>query len=242
MPDPRAVQTWVRLIRAGLHPGSALKLRRGESDDVRFRGHALGAADRKRLAWMAMRIWGGEYDLPGFVPARGDRVLDLGANVGVYSVLAAARGARVTALEPDPDTFAWLARNTAPFAVDCRRGAVVARATAEVALVRDPRGDTANHIARPGDPEGVRVPAIAFAELLAEGYDLVKLDVEGAEFELLSGTAPDALAGLRRLVAEVHRDAGDPAEPAARLRAAGMEVAFHEDARDPAHVLMTARR
>ena len=248
MPDPRAFQTWVRLIRAGLHPVSAIRLRRGGHDDIRFRGHVLGAADRGRLAWMATRIWGGEYDVPGFTPARGDRVADLGANVGVFSVLAAARGAHVTALEPDPDTYAWLERNASPFGVDCRRAAVVGRRpeSGEVTLVRDPRGDTANHLAglRPadGDGRGERVPAVALTDLLEEGYDIVKLDVEGAEFELLAGGRPEDLSGLRRLVAEVRRDVGDAAELGRRLTAAGMRVAFREDADDPAHVLMTARR
>ena len=246
--SPSAVRTWARLLRAGLHPVSALRLRRGRHDDIRFRGREIAAADRRRLAWMAVQIWGGEYDVPGFVPARGDRVADLGANVGVFSVLAASRGARVTAVEPSAETFAWLERNAAPFGVECRRAAVVGRApeSGEVDLARDARGDTANHLAglRPddADAQGERVPAVAFSELLAEGYDLVKLDVEGAEFELLAGTPLAALSGLRRLVVEVHRAAGEPAALGERLAAAGLTVAVRDAPVDAAHVLMTARR
>jgi FkbM family methyltransferase len=243
-----SVGTWARLLRAGLHPVSALRLRRGRHDDIRFRGRPIAGADRARLAWMAVHIWGGEYDVPGFVPGRGDRVADLGANIGVFSVLAASRGARVTAVEPSAETFAWLERNAAPFGVECRRAAVVGRlpASGAVELARDARGDTANHLAglRPDDASapGEEVPALAFSALLAEGYDLVKLDVEGAEFDLIAGTPLEALAGLRRLVAEVHRSAGEPAELDARLTAAGMTVAIREDPADPDHVLMTARR
>jgi FkbM family methyltransferase len=43
----------------------------------------------------------------------GDIVLDVGANVGVFSLFAAKQGARVYACEPIPETFAALQKNVA---------------------------------------------------------------------------------------------------------------------------------
>ena len=48
----------------------------------------------------------------------GDRFVDIGANVGSYSMLAAATGAEVMAFEPIPATCRWLQRNVAVNALD----------------------------------------------------------------------------------------------------------------------------
>jgi FkbM family methyltransferase len=194
---------------------------------------------------MARHIWAGGYDLPGFVPSRGERVLDLGANVGLFSLLAADRGASVTALEPHPETFAWLERNTSGFGVECRNAAVMGRAPSSgaVELVDGPTS-TAHHVAglRDDDPGRSRttVPAVGFAALVRERYDLIKLDVEGAEFDVVADTPLEVLARIRRLVGEVHRLAGDPEKLRSRLEQAGLVVTLIEG-EDLHHSLITAR-
>lgn len=218
----RSLAAWVRLIRNGLDPRSAMSLRRGHPGEIRFRGRSVSGPDPGRLAWMATRIWGGEYDVPGFVPRRGDRVADIGANIGIFSLLAADRGAAVTAIEPHPANFTWLERNTAGWAIECRRAVAGTHAG-------EPREDT------------TRVPAVSFAALAAEGYDLVKLDVEGAEFGIVADTPLESLAKLRRLVAEVHHVAGDPELLRDRLSEAGLAVTLSGDEQHPDHSLLTAR-
>jgi FkbM family methyltransferase len=243
----RSLAAWARLIRNGLDTRSAVALRRGHLGAVRFRGRSVGGPDPGRLAWMATHIWGGEYDFPGFVPRKGERVADVGANIGIFSLLAADRGATVTAIEPHPANFTWLERNTAGWAVECRQAAVLGHVPpgGEVTLV-EASGHTAHHVAgtHAGEPEGeaTPVPAISFAELVGEGYDLVKLDVEGAEFGIVADTPLEVLATLRRLVAEVHHVAGDPELLRDRLSEAGLSVTLSGDAEDPDHSLLTARR
>lgn len=239
----RSLAAWVRLIRNGLDPRSAMSLRRGHPGEIRFRGRSVSGPDPGRLAWMATRIWSGEYDVPGFVPRRGDRVVDIGANIGIFSLLAADRGAAVTAIEPHPANFTWLERNTAGWAIECRRAAVLGRVPpgGEVTLVEAP-GHTAHHVAGThAGEETTRVPAVSFAELTAEGYDLMKLDVEGAEFGIVADTPLEVLARLPRLVAEVHHVAGDPELLRDRLSEAGLAVTLSSDGEDPDHSLLTAR-
>jgi FkbM family methyltransferase len=236
----RSLAAWARLVSNGLDPRSAVRMRLSRPETVRFRGRTVGGPDPDRLAWMVERIWGGEYDLPGFVPRRGDRVADIGANIGIFSVLAAGRGARVTAIEPHPGNFGWLERNTAGWPVDCRRAAVLGSVPpdGEVSLVESD-AHTAHRVA---DSGGNRVPAVSFADVIAEGYDLVKLDVEGAEFGIVADTPLDVLGRVPRLVAEIHHAAGDPHVLRDRLAAAGLVVTVTVDSDDADHSLLTARR
>ena len=48
---------------------------------------------------------------PDFVPQRGWTVFDVGANIGVFTVQQAAKGANVYSFEPNPDAYRRLSRN-----------------------------------------------------------------------------------------------------------------------------------
>src|SRR5262249_15176940 len=50
---------------------------------------------------------------PDFVPQRGWTVFDVGANVGVFTILQARNGASVYAFEPNPGSCGRLQRNVA---------------------------------------------------------------------------------------------------------------------------------
>ncbi|MEM3191793.1 MAG: FkbM family methyltransferase [Candidatus Parvarchaeota archaeon] len=51
------------------------------------------------------------YTSKWFRPIRGEIVADCGASVGIFSLLAATRGAKVFSFEPNPETFSILKRN-----------------------------------------------------------------------------------------------------------------------------------
>jgi FkbM family methyltransferase len=123
----------------------------------------------------------------------GDHFVDVGANVGSYTVLAAgAVGAKVTAVEPVSATFAHLERNLAlndlgsgVFAwqggLSDRPGTLDFTATL----------DTVNHVAAAGE-EGptVEVTVRTLDDLVgSECPDLLKIDVEGHERSVLLGAA-----------------------------------------------------
>lgn len=118
--------------------------------------------------------------------------VDVGANIGVYSLFVAALAgpsARILAVEPQPDVFDRLTYNIRlnPFgtlkAVDC----AVADKPGELTLFLDSRnkGESSVKIVGSSQVETVRVPAKTLLELLQDEHfshvDAVKLDVEGAE-------------------------------------------------------------
>jgi FkbM family methyltransferase len=118
--------------------------------------------------------------------------IDVGANVGAYSMFVAGKagpGARILAIEPQPDIFERLVFNIRQNhagsikAVAC----AVADRSGELTLFLDPRnsGESSVKIIGSGAARALRVPPKTLLELIREeGYahvDAVKLDVEGAE-------------------------------------------------------------
>ena len=96
------------LISSRRKPGVAIVKIRATGDEVEVRGQST---DREVL----LEIFGAEtWELP-FEPARKPRwVIDAGANVGYASIYFARKfpTAMVIALEPEPNNFSQLVRNT----------------------------------------------------------------------------------------------------------------------------------
>jgi len=67
-----------------------------------------GMSDQKAIEEVFVRRC---YAPHSFTPRPGERWLDLGANVGAFSVWAALHGARVEAWEPEPECFQLAMRN-----------------------------------------------------------------------------------------------------------------------------------
>jgi len=121
----------------------------------------------------------------------GDLFVDVGANVGSYTVLAATTGAHVVAFEPVAATFARLAENVRLNGFDARvrlHNAGVGRMASTLRFSDDL--DTMNHVLPPDAPAGtgVRVASHALDGVLDGARPLVvKIDVEGWEAEVLAG-------------------------------------------------------
>jgi FkbM family methyltransferase len=122
----------------------------------------------------------------------GDVVLDIGANVGFYTLLAARMvgpSGRVLAFEPLPDNLPVLRRHLAVNGltnVDVIPAAVASRSGSR-------RFNTGEYPATGQLSElgGIEVDVVSLDDLRAAGrlsrVDLMKIDVEGAELEVLEG-------------------------------------------------------
>jgi FkbM family methyltransferase len=151
---------------------------------------------------------------PAFRLQPGWRVVDAGANIGVFSLRAARAGCvRVLAIEPDPITFARLVRHVR---LNCAESviplAVAVGANPRRAVYRRGGASTTGRISRrgesaPADAAEIVVEVEPLAQLLdRHGLDtvnLLKIDVEGDEAEVLQGAVP-ALARIERVVMEYH--------------------------------------
>lgn len=131
----------------------------------------------------------------------GDRVLDLGAHIGLVALAAARLGCDVLAVEACP-------RNAALLRASARRNGfqrlrVVHAAIGERAgmVAFSPHGPFGHVYSPVTDMPRIEVPAVRGDDLLAEAgwerVDFIKLDVEGSEIAALRGlegvlTRPDA--------------------------------------------------
>ena len=130
--------------------------------------------------------------------------IDIGANVGLFSlfVAATARSARIVAIEPEPGNFERLRFN-----VDANRGLPIkALALAlgerdgEVAIVLNRRDRGGTRMASPGASGAVTVRCRPLVDVVREeklaAIDALKIDVEGAEDKVLAPYFRDAPPSL----------------------------------------------
>jgi FkbM family methyltransferase len=138
----------------------------------------------------------------------GATFVDLGANIGAVSVYAASRapGLRVIAVEPEPDNLDLLQRNITTNQVD---GQVH---IARVAVAAEPgrgwihagHGNSTLH--HEPDPDGTEIEIVTLAELLdthsVRECDFLKIDVEGAEYDIIDGADLPTLHRINAIALE----------------------------------------
>ncbi|MGN6343328.1 MAG: FkbM family methyltransferase [Ginsengibacter sp.] len=124
-----------------------------------------------------------------------DLFIDVGANVGAYTVLAAGHvGANVIAIEPIPATFLSLQKNIQANNLLDKVIALKAGAGVNAGFLRFTSNlDTVNHVASQcrGDinPNTIEVRMVTIDSILEDKKkpSLIKIDVEGFETEVLNG-------------------------------------------------------
>lgn len=128
--------------------------------------------------------------------------LDIGANLGLHSIMMATWDMNVRAYEPDPEHFQHLltniAENLLDQSVECNRAAVHTR-HGEAEFVRVLNNLTGNHLAgfkaSYGPRETIVVPTVDCRSLWPWA-DFAKLDCEGNEAELVETTTAEDMAHL----------------------------------------------
>jgi FkbM family methyltransferase len=191
-------------LRAQLHEVSgtanALTSYFGVAEARVCHGHVLflDSRDSLGLAWLKGNSEPFETELLKAHVGRGDVVLDLGANIGYYTLLFASLvgpEGKVFAFEPDPTNFDLLTRNVrrngytnvvpVPAAVGDRTGKL------RLFLCEENRGDHRTYDSGDGRPS-VEVDVVRLDDYLKDferPIAFVKMDVQGSEPAVLSGMA-----------------------------------------------------
>jgi len=230
--DRRSLRTFARLARAPAdEPSTAVPAL------ARLRLRPLGGREvlvRPGTSDIGT-VWGTfarQYHLPPAELGAPSTIWDLGANIGLTMAHFAHLypRARVLGVELDEDNVALARLNVAAWGDRCQVIHAAVWASDGEVRYRGWAGGTSNYQVT-GAEEGTRVRAVSLAGLVREHggpVDYLKIDVEGAERELLrdgSGWAEE----VRCLKVELHGDYGVE-ECRADLRRLGFEAR-----RDPDH-------
>jgi FkbM family methyltransferase len=144
-------------------------------------------------------------------------ILDCGSNIGM-SILYFKHlypKARIIGFEPDPAIFSYLQENIARNDLSDVRLVQAALATQEGTLTFLSDGKYGSCLAEhaPGDiPEGwtkYEVPCVRLQDYLSEPVDFLKMNIEGAEWEVLANSE-DRLRQVQEMVIEYHHLPGLP--------------------------------
>ena len=159
------------------------------------------------------------YEKYGTPVQDGWNIVDIGGGIGEFTVLAAAGrpAARVAAFEPFPQSFALLKKNLAqnglkqvrifPDAIGAEKGQISLDVSGgEPLMIQSGRKETLK------SAKTITVNCItlenALDRLKFPTCQLLKLDCEGAEYQILMDVAPNVLKRIERIIMEYHDNAG----------------------------------
>ena len=203
---PRAFSLLLRRKATGEH---LVKLRRSRVELA-----VRGGMD----VWAVKETFLDEFYTRYGVPVQeGWTVVDIGAGIGDFSIYAAygRPATRVFAYEPYPGSFLLLQQNLERNAIENvfpLQQAVWGNA-GELTLdlsTGEPLQFSSREVVVEGPPqtEQIGVPAVTLADVLTQQslkkIDLLKLDCEGAEYEILMKATVETLTRVRRIVMEYH--------------------------------------
>jgi FkbM family methyltransferase len=123
--------------------------------------------------------------------------IDVGANIGYYSVIAkqlVGRSGKVISIEPNPETYKMLELNTSQNSVGTPIQCAISQEHGEVELFVPISGDiwaSLNHNVFPEGQATTRFKVTSWPlddlieEMAVDRVDLIKIDIEGGEFNVL---------------------------------------------------------
>jgi FkbM family methyltransferase len=216
-------QTWEATIPAGAYP-TRLGIFRLQRAVGRLRNGGAGQIVPVSIQGYEHPIWlrSGTSDLDvalqlfaqhelGFRLDQAPRwIIDLGANIGLSALYFANRfpGARIIALEVEQGNFDLLRRNCAPYPNIIPLHMAVWSESGKVKITNPDAQPWSFRVETAGPEDADGIPAISIEDVMQnhqiDRADLVKMDIEGAEREVLSQNSEGWLSRTDVLAVELH--------------------------------------
>ena len=136
--------------------------------------------------------------------------IDVGAHIGKYTLLAARKGAIVIAIEPHPLNFYYLRKTVHKNMLDKKVicvNAAVYNSRQKLRLYLSRSSDSHSILSKPWMRESIEVLGLPLDDIVKclklRRIDLIKIDVEGAELQVLEGSIETLHKHKPRLIVEV---------------------------------------
>lgn len=223
----RYLKNWPEVVKFHQHRCRLDSLRFRDGTDIRF----LDAWDE---IWAFRSIWLNRCYTRAFgVLPRDGNVIDLGANIGIFTTFAAklvVPEGRVLAVEPYPPCLAVLERNVSYYGnVEVCKAAVCGEG--ELWTADDPLAASIF-----GSAKGASITCESVtAEWILRHFgtvDLLKMNMEGAEYPFLLASLDEWWHGVRRVALKWHdgeiSNGHRPHELRTRLEALGFTILVHQ--------------
>ena len=164
-----------------------------------------------------------EFELKNF---KNKTIVDVGANVGLYSVLASTFAKKVISIEPHQKNFDILIEN---LRINKIKNAIpINRAlwfeNTRIKLYKGSHSGEHSVMGKSEDYMEVNTMTIADILRIYDKIDLLKIDVEGAEFPIFQNTPTDLISRIDYIVGEVHTEFGEINNLTSKLKSAGFSV------------------
>jgi FkbM family methyltransferase len=174
-----------------------------DKDGHRFQLMVGGVGDLEAIGAVLVEE---EYDIPGLEDVR--VIVDLGSHIGTSVFFFRLRypEARIYGCEPDPTSFAKLKCNVGGLAGVTIKQCAVSGVDGESILYSSSHSLASSLVTKSGNRRLIPVRSVRFDSLVDElgldHIDLLKLDIEGAEYDVLaSATRLDSVSAI---VGELH--------------------------------------
>ena len=242
---PPPSTNWLRRGVAALASGRLPYRLQGPYDRVALRlggQHRYLDADgfrvvvRRRSAWdensVARVIVDRDYARPEHQILADDTIIDIGGNIGCFSLVAAraAHRGRVLVFEPDRDNFDLLTRNVAlnnlTNVIAVREAVGGEAGVLRLFKAREGQLHTtvASRVGDAGDYE--EVPTVTLRQVMDRhrvSRCFLKMNCEGAEYGILYNTPPEYLKRIDRVALEYHQIGGEDKVVSGRRLAAFLQ-------------------
>jgi len=175
------------------------------------------------LLFLFHEIWLDKvYARKGYEIRSGDKVLDIGGNIGAFALYAgnSASDVSIDSYEPFPENAKFLKKNieTSKLKGVTIFQAAVAGENGEQFLRVDDSW-VKHSLSDNAEGRGIKVETIALDKIVEEmgRCDLLKVDCEGGEYEIFYNAAPETLRKIDRIVCEYHDVPGRTGEELKRF-------------------------
>lgn len=178
-----------------------------------------------------------------FVPiSEGAIVVDVGANVGVFTAwVARVPGVRIFAFEPHPTNFQILLDNSERLKADvkCFKSAIGAKEEKRVLLEGTIPGGHKVRSISDIENAGLEIESTTIEKMMIinglEKIDFLKLDCEGSEGEILANVSEETISKIGSIAMEFHNNTSElnHEEIVNKLQSVGFRTNIKWDGKSP---------